>query len=62
MLQVIQTLQGIDDLRMKNILQAVISQNAEVIGQLASALKTDSKQIEFLVIAECANRWLRAQD
>jgi hypothetical protein len=47
---------------MKNILQAVISQNAEVIDQLASALKTDSKQVEFLVIAECANRWLRAQD
>lgn len=62
MLQVIQTLQGIDDPRMKNILQAVISQNAEVIDQLASALKTDSKQVEFLVIAECANRWLRAQD
>lgn len=46
---------------MKTILQAVILQDQKALAQLARALETDSKQVEFLVIAECANRWLTMQ-
>jgi hypothetical protein len=46
---------------MKAVLQAVIAQDRPVIEQLSAALGMDPAQVEFLVIAECANRWLRAQ-
>lgn len=47
---------------MKLILQAVITQDKAAIEQVATALGVEATQTEFLVIAECANRWLRAQE
>ena len=61
MTAIIHALQKMEDRQMKAILQAVIAQDQKVLAQLAKALETDSKQVEFLVIAECANRWLTMQ-
>jgi hypothetical protein len=61
MLSAIQSLQNIEDPKMKMMLNAVITQDRQSIDQIAGALDTDPKQVEFLIIAECANRWLKAQ-
>ena len=62
MMSAIQSLQNIENARMKLILQAVITQDKAAIEQVATALGVEATQTEFLVIAECANRWLRAQE
>lgn len=62
MLSVIQSLQNIEDAKMKVILNAVIAQDRKSIDQIADALQTEPQQVEFLIIAECANRWLSSQE
>lgn len=58
---IIQTLQRVNDTQMKIMLHAVIADDEEALARIAAALQSDPKQVGFLVIAECANRWLTSQ-
>lgn len=61
MMNAILSLQKVPDAQMKLILQAVIRQDREEVEKIATSAGVEPQQFEFLIIAECANRWLTTQ-